>query len=94
MQTTPNQDLHQVEFFVACGHGVYTTNRVLGCYAMSTISPEVAARRLADKLYGTTRGPVEETSEGTHLVSRFSASGVLQDAPRQAAEKTKLRSRK
>jgi hypothetical protein len=84
METTQAQAIDTVVFYVTYRNAAYSTNRVLGCSASSTMSPEAAAQRLADKLFGTTRGPVEETSEGTYLVRRFSASGVLQDAPRQA----------
>lgn len=68
----------EVTIFVKYVSGAYITNTLKGRRASSTSSAECAARKLADKLFGAVRGPVEETSEGTQFVRRYRATGVLQ----------------
>lgn len=66
---------HQSEIYVKCSGSDNVTSTVHGQRASSTSSAEVAAWRLAVKLYGDGLQGVVETDPGNRFVRRFVATG-------------------
>lgn len=66
--------MSSVVIFVQCRNGTHTTNRVRGLNASSTVSAEVAAHRLAAKIFGGLGYQLAETTDpGMRYTRRFQA---------------------